>query len=158
MSSTAVPPQIGDVIPDFTAETSSGSIRLSDFAGRMVVLYFYPKDNTPGCNNEATDFAAASAEFKSAGADILGVSRDSVRSHAGFRQKLDIPFELISDPEEKLCRLFDVIKDKTLYGKLVRGIERSTFLIGRDGTLLKEWRKVKVPGHIEEVLQAVRQH
>lgn len=158
MTPDAPTPQTGDAIPDFSAEATGGTVRLSDLAGRMVVLFFYPKDNTPGCTSEAADFAAAWQDFQSAGADVFGISRDSLRSHAGFRDKLGLPFDLISDADETLCRLFDVIKDKTLYGKLVRGIERSTFLIGRDGTLLQQWRKVKVPGHVDAVLQAVRQH
>lgn len=158
MTPDAPTPQPGDAIPDFSAEATGGTVRLSDLAGRMVVLFFYPKDNTPGCTSEAADFAAAWQDFQSAGADVFGISRDSLKSHAGFRDKLGLPFDLISDADETLCRLFDVIKDKTLYGKLVRGIERSTFLIGRDGTLLQQWRKVKVPGHVDAVLQAVRQH
>lgn len=158
MTPDAPTPQTGDAIPDFSAEATGGTVRLSDLAGRMVVLFFYPKDNTPGCTSEAADFAAAWQDFQSAGADVFGISRDSLKSHAGFRDKLGLPFDLISDADETLCRLFDVIKDKTLYGKLVRGIERSTFLIGRDGTLLQQWRKVKVPGHVDAVLQAVRQH
>lgn len=158
MTPDAPTPQTGDAIPDFSAEATGGTVRLSDLAGRMVVLFFYPKDNTPGCTSEAADFAAAWQDFQSAGADVFGISRDSLKSHAGFRDKLGLPFDLISDADETLCRLFDVIKDKTLYGKLVRGIERSTFLIGRDGTLLQQWRKVKVPGHVNAVLQAVRQH
>ncbi|MDO5056864.1 MAG: peroxiredoxin [Lautropia sp.] len=147
----------GQPIPDFSAETTGGPMRLSDFAGKMLVLYFYPKDNTPGCTSEAGDFSAAHEDFRQAGAEILGVSRDSLKSHASFREKLGIPFDLISDADEQLCQLFDVIKNKTLYGKQVRGIERSTFLIGPDGTLMREWRKVRVPGHVDEILQAVRQ-
>lgn len=158
MTTPVSPILVGAPVPDFEAETGTGPIRLSDFVGRMVVLYFYPKDSTPGCSNEAADFSAIWKDFLSAGAEVFGVSRDSLKSHANFRRKLEIPFELISDPDEKLCTLFDVIREKNMYGKQVRGIERSTFLIGRDGTLLQEWRKVKVPGHAEEVLQAVRQH
>lgn len=149
--------KIGQKVPDFTAETTAGPLNFSELNGRMVVLYFYPKDSTPGCTNEASDFAAAWQDFLTAGAEVYGISRDSLKSHANFRQKLELPFALISDPDEALCTLFDVIRLKNMYGKQVRGIERSTFLINRAGVLVKEWRKVKVPGHVAEVLAAVRE-
>lgn len=149
---------VGQTVPAFTAASTGGDISLADFAGRKLVLFFYPKDNTPGCSSEAADFSAAWQDFRDAGAEIVGVSRDSLKSHAGFREKLNIPFDLISDADEALCQLFDVIRNKNMYGKLMRGIERSTFLIDGDGTLLHEWRKVKVPGHVDAVLAVVRQH
>ena len=149
-------PDIGDSIPDlaFTLQTGA-SARLADHAGRWLVLYFYPKDSTPGCTVEGNDFNALLANFKRAGATVLGVSRDSVKSHQNFATKMGFPFPLISDPDEKLCAAFDVIKMKNMYGKKVRGIERSTFLVGPDGKLAREWRGVKVPGHAAEVLAAV---
>lgn len=148
--------QPGDVVPDFTAESTSGPLRLSDFSGKLVVLYFYPKDSTPGCSTEGSDFAAAWQDFLKAGAEVIGVSRDSLKSHGNFRTRLGLPFELVSDPDETLCELFGVMQMKNMYGKQVRGVERSTFLIDRNGVLARAWRKVKVPGHVAEVLQAVR--
>ena len=142
-------------VPDFQAAATGGEVQLSKLKGNAVVLYFYPKDNTPGCTTEGIDFAANQAKFKRAGAVIFGVSRDSMKSHEGFKAKLGFPFELISDPDESLCQLFGVIKMKNMYGRQVRGIERSTFLIGPDGKLVREWRKVKVEGHAAEVLAAV---
>jgi len=142
-------------VPDFTAATTGGEFTLSAVRGKLVVLYFYPKDHTSGCTTEGRDFAALHPKFVRAGAVVLGVSRDSLRSHASFREKLGLPFELISDPEEKLCTLFDVIRQKTMYGRPARGIERSSFLIDRDGRLRRVWRGVKVPGHAEAVLAAV---
>ena len=130
--------------------------KLSDFIGKTVVLYFYPKDNTPGCTNESIDFRNAHAEFLAANTVVFGVSRDSLKSHDSFKNKLELPFELISDAEEKLCNQFDVIKQKMMYGKQVRGIERSTFIIDTHGKLKDEWRKVKVTGHVAEVLAAVQ--
>ena len=121
-----------------------------------MVLYFYPKDNTPGCTTEGLQFRDLYPKFKKAGAEILGVSRDSLRSHENFKAKLELPFALISDPEEKLCALFNVIKMKKMYGKEVRGIERSTFVIDSEGVLRQEWRGVKVPGHVDEILEAVQ--
>ena len=147
---------VGSKVPDFSAASTGGDIRLSKLKGRKVVLFFYPKDNTPGCTNEASDFRDHHAAFVQAGAVVLGVSRDSLKSHEGFKSKLGFPFELISDPDEALCALFDVIKMKNMYGKQVRGIERSTFVIGADGTLVREWRAVKVPGHVDEVLEFVQ--
>ncbi len=137
--------------------TGDQTLGPADFQGRIVVLYFYPKDNTPGCTNESRDFAASLDAFQEAGAVILGVSRDSVKSHENFRTKQELTFDLLSDGDETLCNAFDVIKMKNMYGKQVRGIERSTFLIDADGVLRKEWRKVKVPGHVDEVLAAVRE-
>jgi peroxiredoxin Q/BCP len=120
------------------------------------VLYFYPKDNTPGCTTEGCDFAAAHKKFDRAGALILGVSRDSLKSHENFKAKMGFPFELIADPDEKLCEAFGVMKVKNMYGKQVRGIERSTFVLDGDGKLRREWRGVKVPGHVDEVLAFVQ--
>jgi thioredoxin-dependent peroxiredoxin len=143
-------------VPDFEADATSGkTFRLGEQRGRPFVLYFYPKDNTPGCTDEGAQFRDLHAEFQSAGCDVYGVSRDSVRSHEGFKAKMAFPFELLSDPDEKLCELFGVMKLKNMYGKQVRGIERSTFLIDAQGSVRKEWRGVKVPGHAAEVLEAV---
>ena len=147
---------VGAKVPDFTAESTGGTFRLSDYKGKTVVLYFYPKDNTPGCTNEGVDFGKAWPKFRKAGAEIFGVSRDSLKSHQSFKAKYEFPFELISDADEKLCQLFGVIKMKNMYGKQVRGVERSTFVIGPDNLILREWRGVKVPGHAEEVLAFVR--
>lgn len=145
-------------MPDFEAEATGGrTIRLADFVGREhLVLYFYPKDDTPGCTREGQDFRDRYDDFRAAGATILGVSRDSVKKHEGFRERQQFPFDLLSDPDETLCRLFDVIREKNLYGRKVLGIERSTFLIDRDGVLREAWRKVRVPGHVDSVLAAVR--
>lgn len=144
-------------IPDFSAQaTSQQEVSPASLAGKKVVIYFYPKDNTPGCTTEGQDFRDLHAEFQKAGAVIFGVSKDSLRTHENFRAKHSFPFELISDPEEQLCRLFDVIKLKQMYGKQYKGIERSTFLIDAQGVLRQEWRKVKVPGHVAEVLEATR--
>ncbi len=151
-------PEIGQEVADFEIEaTRNRTIRLSDFRGeKNVVIYFYPKDNTPGCTTEGQDFRDHYRKFTSRKTVILGVSRDSLRTHENFRTKHEFPFDLISDPEEALCNLFDVIKMKNMYGKKVRGIERSTFVIDKDGVLRNEWRKVKVKGHVEEVLEAVK--
>lgn len=138
------------------AATGATQVALADLTGKKVVLYFYPKDNTPGCTTEGRDFARLHAEFVAAGAVVLGVSRDSVKSHEGFKCKQEFPFELLSDTEEKLCTALDVIKMKNMYGKQVRGIVRSTFVFDAAGALVKEWRGVKVPGHVEEVLEFVR--
>ena len=136
--------------------TSELEINSIDLIGKNVVLYFYPKDNTPGCTQEGEDFRDLYKEFKKLKTEIYGVSRDSLKSHEGFKTKYKYPFELISDPDEKLCNLFDVIKEKNMYGKKYMGIERSTFLINKDGKLSAEWRKVKVNGHAIEVLEAVK--
>jgi len=145
-------------VPDFSAAATSGQqVSLSGLKGKVLVLYFYPKDNTPGCTTEGQDFRDRHADFEQAGAVIYGISKDSLRVHEGFRSKHGFPFELISDADEQLCRLFDVIKQKQMYGKQYEGIERSTFIIDREGVLRHEWRKVKVSGHVDEVLEAVRQ-
>jgi len=141
---------------DFTAMTNAGEFRLSAHKGHPVVVYFYPKDNTSGCTLESQQFRDLHDAFRKAGAVVVGVSRDSLKSHAGFKQKFELPFELVSDADEKLCAQFDVIKMKNMYGKQVRGIERSTFLFDKDGQLVREWRKVKVDGHAREVLDAVK--
>ncbi len=131
-------------------------IKFSNLQGKKVVLYFYPKDNTPGCTTEGQDFRDQHTKFKRAGTVIFGISRDSLKSHQNFKEKHKFQFELISDPDEKLCKLFDVIKMKNMYGKKARGIERSTFVINDKGVLKHEWRKVKVKGHVEEVLATVK--
>ncbi len=143
-------------VPDFTAPATGGDFKLSSLKGSKIVLYFYPKDNTPGCTTEGLQFRDLYPKFKKAGAQIVGVSRDSVRSHDNFKAKLELPFTLVSDADEALCARFDVIKLKKMYGKEVRGIERSTFLIDAAGVLRQEWRGIKVPGHVEEVLEAVQ--
>ncbi|MGY8525248.1 peroxiredoxin [Paracidovorax citrulli] len=147
---------LDQVVPDFSAPATGGTFSLAAQRGKTVVLYFYPKDNTPGCTNEAMDFRDHHDAFEQAGAAVFGISRDSLRSHENFKTKLELPFELISDGDEALCQLFDVIKMKKLYGKEVRGIERSTFVIDRHGVLRHELRGIKVPSHVEEVLEVVR--
>ncbi|MFA6052826.1 MAG: peroxiredoxin [Methylobacter sp.] len=147
---------LGNPVPDFEAPaTGDKTVKLADYRGKYVVLYFYPKDNTPGCTQEGQGFRDNIEKFTSLNAVILGVSRDTVRVHEGFKCKQQFPFDLLSDEDEKLCQLFDVIKMKNMYGKQVRGIERSTFLIDPQSLLVHEWRKVKVKNHIEEVLQAL---
>jgi peroxiredoxin Q/BCP len=142
--------------PDFSAVMTGGTpFQLSHFSGKTLVLYFYPKDNTPGCTTESIAFRDLYPQFQAANTCIFGISRDSLRSHEGFKAKLDLPFELISDPDETLCLLFNVMKLKNMYGKQVRGIERSTFIIDGNGKLVKEWRGVKVAGHVDEVLEFV---
>jgi peroxiredoxin Q/BCP len=143
-------------IADFTADTTDGTFRLADQRGHTVVLYFYPKDNTPGCTTVGARFRDLHAKFAAAGATVVGVSRDSLKSHQGFQAKMGFPFPLISDPDEALCARFGVMKMKNMYGKQVRGIERSTFVIDSHGRLAREWRGVKVPGHVEEVLAFVQ--
>ncbi|MCD6734899.1 MAG: peroxiredoxin [Burkholderiaceae bacterium] len=147
---------VGRKVPDFSAASTGGEVRLSSLKGRKVVLFFYPKDNTPGCTAEAGEFRDHHPAFVAAGAVVLGASRDSMKSHDGFKAKLGLPYELISDPDEALCELFGVMKQKTMYGKQVRGIERSTFVIDAAGKLAHEWRGVKVPAHVSEVLEVVR--
>ena len=147
---------VGKQVADFSAQATGGTFRLSDHAGETVVLYFYPKDNTPGCTTQGAEFRDAYAAFRKAGAIVVGVSRDPMKSHESFKAKMGFPFELISDGDEKLCAQFDVIRMKNMYGKQVRGIERSTFLIDGSGKLAREWRKVKVDGHVDEVLAAVQ--
>lgn len=149
---------IGDTVPDFRLPaTGNQDVMLSALRGWNVVLYFYPKDSTPGCTLEGQQFRDMFDEFKAEKCLILGVSRDSLKSHENFKQKQCFPFELISDENEELCRLFDVIRMKNMYGKQVLGVERSTFLIDNAGVLRQEWRKVKVDGHAEAVLFAVKQ-
>ncbi len=143
-------------VPDFSAEATGGEFKLSDQRGKTVVLYFYPKDDTPGCTTEGSDFAAADAKLKQANSIVAGISRDSIKSHDGFKAKMKFPFELISDPDEKLCELFGVMKMKNMYGRQVRGVERSTFVIDGAGKLRKQWRGVKVPNHVDEVLTFVQ--
>ena len=148
-------PAVGKKIASFTVVTTANpKLRSADLEGKPYVLYFYPKDDTPGCTLESKDFRDRHPDFGKLGVRVLGVSRDSLASHAKFRGKYELPFELVSDPDEALCRQFDVIKDKNMYGKKVRGIERSTFLVDADGVLRREWRKVKVDGHVAEVLAA----
>jgi peroxiredoxin Q/BCP len=145
------------VVADFTVDaTRDKTIRLKDLRGQNVVLYFYPKDSTPGCTTEGRDFSRLHAKFRRQRTVILGVSRDSIASHEKFRAKQEFPFDLISDPDEKLCKAFDVIHEKSLYGRKFMGVVRSTFLIDKDGKLRGEWRQVKVNGHAEEVLEAVK--
>lgn len=138
------------------AATGGGTVKLSDLAGKRVVLYFYPKDSTPGCTREGQDFRDLHAKFRRANTVVFGISRDSVKSHENFKAKQNFPFELLSDPDETACRAYDVIREKNMYGKKVLGIERSTFLIDEKGMLRREWRKVKVDGHAAEVLDAVK--
>ena len=150
-------PRMNRVVGDFKAEaTGDKSIRLKDLRGQNVVIYFYPKDSTPGCTTEGRDFSALHAKFRRANTVILGVSRDSIASHEKFKAKQGFKFDLLSDPDEVLCKKFDVIHEKTLYGRKFMGVVRSTFLIDADGKLRKEWRNVKVKGHAEEVLEAAK--
>ncbi len=151
-----MPVKLDHKLPDFKAECTGGEFSLAALKGKKLVLYFYPKDNTPGCTTEGIDFGKAHAKFRKAGAEIFGISRDSLKSHEGFKAKMEFPFELISDPDEKVCELFGVMKMKNMYGKQVRGVERSTFVIDETGTLRKEWRGVKVPGHVDDVLATVQ--
>ncbi len=143
-------------VPDFSADmTGDKPFRLSDYRGKTLVLYFYPKDNTPGCTTESLHFRDLHERFQRAGCEIFGISRDGLRSHEGFKSKLSLPFELISDTDEQICTMFDVIVQKSMYGKQVRGIERSTFVIDAAGKIVKEWRGVKVTGHVDDVLAVV---
>ncbi|NII11817.1 peroxiredoxin [Oleiagrimonas sp. C23AA] len=146
----------GSAIPDLEGATGDGgTLSLSSLRGQWVVVYFYPKDNTPGCTNESKDFRDLYADFGKHKCEIVGVSRDSVRSHANFAAKHELPFPLVSDPEETWCKAFDVIHEKMLYGKRHMGVVRSTFLIDPEGKLHTEWRKVKVPGHAQAVLDTL---
>ncbi len=147
---------IGGKAPPFTLAGTGGDWSLKDAAGTHVVLYFYPRDNTPGCTQEGQGFAAQHALFRRAQAAIYGISADSVASHEKFKAKMGFPFELLSDPDQAVCKLYDVIQEKSMYGKKYLGIERSTFLIDARGVLRQEWRKVKVNGHVEAVLDAVK--
>lgn len=148
---------IGQKVPAFEIPATGGkTVSSKDLAGQAYVLYFYPRDNTPGCTTEGENFRDAHAKFKRLKTAVFGVSRDSVQSHEKFREKYGFTFDLLSDSDEKLCTIFDVVKQKNMYGKKVRGIERSTFLIGANGKLIAEWRKVKIPGHVDEVLEAAK--
>jgi peroxiredoxin Q/BCP len=148
---------LGKPVPDFSLPSTGGAaFRLSDARGSKLVLYFYPKDNTPGCTLEGADFRDRHKEFKRAGCEVFGVSRDSVASHGKFKDKMKFPFELLSDEDEAVCKQFGVMKMKNMYGRKVRGIERSTFVVDDKGVLAREWRGVRVPGHAEEVLNFVK--
>ena len=151
------PSTVGLAVPDFSAPLTSGkTFKLADLRGTKLVLYFYPKDSTPGCTTEGENFRDLYASFKAVGAEIVGVSRDSLKSHENFKAKMNFPFELLSDPDEAVCLMFDVMKMKNMYGKQVRGVERSTFLIDAQGKVAREWRGVKVPGHAQQVLEAAQ--
>jgi peroxiredoxin Q/BCP len=148
---------LGKPVPEFSLAATGGStFSLSGARGAKLVLYFYPKDNTPGCTTEGADFRDRHKAFRRAGSEVFGVSRDSVKSHENFKAKMKFPFELLSDPDEAACGQFGVMKLKNMYGRKVRGIERSTFVIDAKGVLAREWRGVKVPGHAEEVLSFVK--
>ncbi|HEU5295401.1 MAG TPA: peroxiredoxin [Burkholderiaceae bacterium] len=151
-------PVLNKPLPEFEAVATSGvKFTPQAFLGKVVVLYFYPKDHTPGCTTEAMQFRDRHKDFVKAGAVVFGVSRDNMASHEKFRQNLELPFDLIADTEEKLCHMFGVVKNKIMYGKKVKGIERSTFLIDAKGVLRAEWRGIKVAGHVDEVLKAVKE-
>ncbi|MBL8483832.1 MAG: peroxiredoxin [Rhodocyclaceae bacterium] len=148
---------LNEPVPDFAlASTGAKTFQLAAQRGKPCVLYFYPKDSTPGCTTEAGQFRDLHAQFAACGCAVFGISRDSIRSHENFKAKLELPFELLSDPDESACALFGVMKMKNMYGKQVRGVERSTFVIDAAGVLRREWRGVKVPGHAEEVLHYVQ--
>ena len=150
-------PKLGSKPGDFSLPvTGGGTWRLQDAAGEKLVIYFYPKDMTTGCTKESQDFRDQHAAFRRAKVRVIGISRDSLKSHDKFREKEKLPFDLLSDEDEKVCQLFDVIREKTLYGRKYMGVDRSTFLIDANGTLQREWRGVKVPGHVEEVLEAAK--
>ena len=149
---------IGDNIPNLTvATTKNNELSLSELQGKKLVLYFYPKDNTPGCTQEGKDFTEHYQEFQKLNTEILGVSKDSLKKHSNFIEKYDFPFDLIADTEEELCQAMDVIKEKSMYGKKYMGIERSTFIFNEKGVLIHEFRKIRVTGHIEEVLAALKE-
>ncbi|MEC9407746.1 MAG: peroxiredoxin [Pseudomonadota bacterium] len=148
---------IGQPAPDFSAPaTGDQTLSLVDFRGKLLVLYFYPKDSTPGCTQEGQDFRDLYPQFQAAGAEILGVSREGLKSHENFRSKQAFPFHLLSDPDETVCKAYDVMKEKNMYGRTYMGIERSTFLIDREGRLREAWRKVKVKGHAQAVLDTIQ--
>ena len=148
---------LNDKVPNFELEgTNNLFFNLSSFLGKYIVIYFYPKDSTPGCTNEGIDFTENIGKFKKMNVEIFGVSRDTIKSHENFKAKYSFLFELLSDPEEIACNLFGVIKMKNMYGKKIRGIERSTFLISPEGKLINEWRGVKVNGHIKEILEVLK--
>ena len=150
--------KVGDQIPDFTLPSDEGAeIRLSGLRGRKIVLYFYPKDDTPGCTREACGFRNASADFAEINAEIFGISKDSVARHRKFKAKNDLPFTLLSDENGEVCEAFGTWIEKSMYGRKFMGIERSTFLIDETGTLRAEWRKIKLPGHVEKVVAAARE-
>lgn len=151
-----MPIAVDQPAPDFTAPSTAGVFTLSSLRGKKVVLFFYPKDNTPGCTTESLQFRDLYPQFQAAGAEVVGISRDSIKSHDNFKAKLELPYALVSDTDEAICALFGVIKMKKMYGKEVRGIERSTFLIDADGVLRHEFRGVKVPGHVEAIVDAVQ--
>ena len=157
MADSQTPASVSLSIPDFSADmTGAKAFQLAGRPARYTVLYFYPKDNTPGCTTESIAFRDLHQQFLGAGAEIYGISRDSLRSHESFKSKLGLPFELISDPQESVCLQFGVMKMKNMYGKQVRGVERSTFVIDAEGKLVKEWRSVKVLEHADEVLEFVK--
>ena len=156
MASKATTPEVGAKVPDFALPSTAGEFKLSAHRGKHVVLYFYPRDNTPGCTMESVAFRDAKDKFARAGARIFGISRDSMLRHERFSEKYSFSFPLLADEDETVCRLFDVMKEKIMFGKKVRGIQRSTFVIDARGVLRKEWRKVKVPGHVDEVLAFVK--
>ena len=148
-----------DLIPDFElASTVNKQFRLSDVRGRYLVIFFYPKDDTPGCTNESQQFRDLYPEFTQLNCEIVGISRDNLKSHEKFREKYNLPYDLLSDSDEVACGLFDVIKMKNMYGKQVRAIERSTFVIGPEGELRKAWRGVKIPGHAGEILTFIKEN
>jgi peroxiredoxin Q/BCP len=157
LAATFMTPALNKTLPEFEAQATGGvKFTPQAYLGQTVILYFYPKDNTPGCTTEAMQFRDHHQEFLKAGAVVFGVSRDNMASHEKFKQNLELPFELIADTEEKLCHMFGVVKNKIMYGKKVKGIERSTFLIDPTGMLVAEWRGLKVAGHVEEVLNTVK--
>jgi peroxiredoxin Q/BCP len=147
---------VGKQAPGFTLQGTGGEWSLKDAAGGSLVIYFYPRDNTPGCTQEGESFTAAHAQFKKLKSRIVGISPDSVESHEKFKKKMGFPFDLLSDPDKTVCKLYDVIQEKSMYGKKFMGVERSTFLVDAKGVLRQEWRKVKVTGHAEAVLAAVK--
>jgi peroxiredoxin Q/BCP len=148
---------LGKPVPDFSLPSTGGStFRSTKERGRKLVLYFYPKDNTPGCTQQGSDFRDQHAGFAKANCTIYGISRDSLKSHEGFKARMKFPFELLADEDETVCKLFGVMKMKNMYGRKVRGIERSTFVVDEKGVLAREWRGVKVPGHVQEVLNFVK--
>ena len=143
--------------PDFELQaTDNKTFRLSEYLGKNIVIYFYPKDDTPGCTDESQQFRELYQEFSDLDCEVVGISRDSIKSHESFKEKFSLPFDLLSDSDETVCELYGVMKMKNMYGKQVRGIERSTFVVDQEGILRKEWRGVKVPGHAEEVLSFVK--
>lgn len=147
----------GKKCPSFKGEcTSNKTFSNKDFLGKNLVIYFYPKDSTPGCTSEGQDFRDKYKEFKKLNTEILGVSRESIKSHENFKLKQSFPFELLSDPEEKVCKAFDVMKLKSMYGREYIGVDRSTFLVNSDGKVIREWRNVKVKGHVDEVFNSVK--